>query len=201
MVKHTLILTAILSAAFAAEPLLAQTAGNADFDGSGKVDFPDFLAFALAYGTTWSRFDLDGQGKVDFSDFLVFASFYGQTIAPSAASALDPETLLNTLHQGHPRLMLKDPELENLKLRWETDAALKQVVSDVLSQANRALTKPPLVYKLAGPRLLSVTLMNPRASDPCDDEHRRILRWLIFKSTSADTWTPSLVLFFGRPMC
>ena len=81
-------------------PGLAQTAVSADFDGSGRVDFPDFLAFALAYGTTWSRFDLNGQGKVDFSDFLVFASFYGQTIAPSAASALDPETLLNTLHQG-----------------------------------------------------------------------------------------------------
>jgi hypothetical protein len=49
----------------------------ADFDGSGVVDFPDFLLFAAAFGTTNSIFDLTGDGAVGFADFLVFAGQFG----------------------------------------------------------------------------------------------------------------------------
>ena len=61
-----------------------ETPSSADFDGSGGVDFMDFLSFVLAFETTqgdanWdSRFDLDGDLEVRFGDFLVFARFFGQ---------------------------------------------------------------------------------------------------------------------------
>lgn len=53
-----------------------------DFDGSGLVDFTDFLIFAAAFGETVAggadpAVDIDGSGVVDFSDFLIFASFFG----------------------------------------------------------------------------------------------------------------------------
>ena len=58
--------------------LQAQTAADCDFDGNGKVDFPDFLLFAQSFGKSQGNpgfdvgFDFDGSGKVDFPDFLSF---------------------------------------------------------------------------------------------------------------------------------
>ena len=54
-----------------------------DFDGSGRVDFPDFVAFAGVFGTgageaNYNRLmDLDGSGRVDFPDFVAFAGVFG----------------------------------------------------------------------------------------------------------------------------
>lgn len=55
-----------------------------DFDGSGKVDFPDFIQFAGAFGKEATGnnvvFDLNGSGgSIDFQDFLVFAASFGKT--------------------------------------------------------------------------------------------------------------------------
>ena len=60
--------------------LMAQTEGECDYDGSGNVDFPDFLAFASAYGSNQARFDLDGDGRVNFPDFLAFARVFGRKV-------------------------------------------------------------------------------------------------------------------------
>ena len=49
-----------------------------DVDESGTVDFPDFLAFADAFGSNDPRFDLDLSGSVDFPDFLAFAQSFNQ---------------------------------------------------------------------------------------------------------------------------
>jgi hypothetical protein len=49
-----------------------------DFNGDGVVSFPDFLAFANAFGKQTgesgfdAKFDLNGNGRVDFPDFLKF---------------------------------------------------------------------------------------------------------------------------------
>ena len=51
-----------------------------DFDGSGTIDFSDFLRFVGAFGTANTTFDLDGSGSVDFPDFLIFVSNFGKTI-------------------------------------------------------------------------------------------------------------------------
>jgi hypothetical protein len=51
-----------------------------DFDGSGTVDFPDFLAFVKAFGTADASYDLDDSNQVDFGDFLIFAQNFGKVI-------------------------------------------------------------------------------------------------------------------------
>ncbi|MDP6040444.1 MAG: beta-propeller fold lactonase family protein, partial [Candidatus Latescibacteria bacterium] len=55
-------------------------AQQADFDGSGKVDFGDFLLFVNVFGSNESdaRFDLDEDGRINFSDFLLFAGVFGK---------------------------------------------------------------------------------------------------------------------------
>ena len=54
-----------------------------DFDGSGTIDFDDFLAFAGAFGTSpaapdEAAFDLDADGSVGFTDFLIFSENFGR---------------------------------------------------------------------------------------------------------------------------
>ena len=56
----------------------AQTSSDADFDGSGVVDFADFLIFATAFNTSQSRCDLDKDGMVWFRDFWIFIDVFGQ---------------------------------------------------------------------------------------------------------------------------
>ena len=51
---------------------------RSDFDGSGKIDFTDFLLFAAAFNTDNPTFDLDNSGRVDFLDFLIFAANFGK---------------------------------------------------------------------------------------------------------------------------
>lgn len=58
----------------------AQSAADADFDHSGKVDFTDFLEFISAFGSAQSKYDLNVSGRVDFEDFLVFIGLFGQTV-------------------------------------------------------------------------------------------------------------------------
>ena len=55
-----------------------------DFNGDGRVDFPDFLLFAAKFGLRQgdasydARFDLDGDGTIGFGDFLRFARAFGR---------------------------------------------------------------------------------------------------------------------------
>lgn len=56
-----------------------------DFSGDGVVNFPDFLAFANAFGKKTgdsgfeTKFDLNNNGSVDFPDFLIFVSIFNAT--------------------------------------------------------------------------------------------------------------------------
>ncbi|MBT3605794.1 MAG: hypothetical protein HOE48_14890 [Candidatus Latescibacteria bacterium] len=56
---------------------------TADFDGSGTVDFIDFVAFAQQFGRSSTdadfelQFDLNHNGSVDFGDFVSFAQQFG----------------------------------------------------------------------------------------------------------------------------
>ena len=55
-----------------------------DFNGDGRVNFPDFLLFAAKFGLRQgdasydARFDLDGDGTIGFGDFLRFARAFGR---------------------------------------------------------------------------------------------------------------------------
>jgi hypothetical protein len=56
---------------------------TSDFNGNGKVGFPDFITFAQNFGrkradTNFNiRYDLNANGSVDFADFVLFAQNYG----------------------------------------------------------------------------------------------------------------------------
>ena len=87
-----LLILATLSIGLLNQPLQAGVelqSGNPDFDGSGVVDFTDFLQFAGKFGARQgderyeSQFDLDGDGEVGFGDFLIFAGQFGKE-APKA---------------------------------------------------------------------------------------------------------------------
>ena len=65
--------------------------------------------------------------------------------------------VLATLVKGHPRLVLTERRLAELKKLAGTDALLAKGVKDVLRQADATAKKPPLVYHKVGPRLLHVS--------------------------------------------
>ncbi len=73
------IILIVLPLSLAAEP-------SPDFDGSGVVDFSDFLLFVGAFGSQEgqkkyeARYDLTGDGAIGFDDFLVFVSSFGKAV-------------------------------------------------------------------------------------------------------------------------
>lgn len=69
---------------------------EADFDGSGLVDFSDFLILSGNYGQeviSYSEGDVDGNGIVDFGDFLVLSGNFGAGVAGTAAVP-EPSSML-----------------------------------------------------------------------------------------------------------
>ena len=81
-----------------------QSGFNPDFDGSGVVDFPDFLQFADKFGFSRgdaayeARYDLNGDGEIAFDDFLLFVGAFGQTVSMESEDVLRPTGEL----QPHP---------------------------------------------------------------------------------------------------
>lgn len=62
--------------------------------------------------------------------------------------------ILKTLQVEHPRLLLTDTRLEELKLLSKTDPQLSSYVTKVVAQADKDLVKTPVLHELIGPRLL-----------------------------------------------
>ena len=92
--RLTILLLAISGiAAFLPTETPAQS--TADFDGSGKVEFADFVLFAGAFGTSDKLFDLNGNGAVDFADFLTFTqAFLVDNPPPPANITLSTTTVV-----------------------------------------------------------------------------------------------------------
>ncbi len=67
---------------------------TSDFDGSGTVDFLDFVIFAQGFGRSSSdpdfdaRLDLNGNGAVDFPDFVIFAGNFGKSVSEPARTLI-----------------------------------------------------------------------------------------------------------------
>lgn len=53
---------------------------QADVNGNGVIDFPDFLSFAQSFGKAHATLDFNNNGTVDFPDFLTFAQSFGKTL-------------------------------------------------------------------------------------------------------------------------
>ena len=66
--------------------LRVAAASSPDFDGSGTVDFPDFLFLVSVFGSRLNdgkyetKYDLDGNGEIAFDDFLIFVSSFGKSV-------------------------------------------------------------------------------------------------------------------------
>ena len=77
---------AIILIALLSPPLSLAAEPSPDFDGSGIVDFPDFLLFVGAFGSQEgqekyeARYDLTGDGAIGFDDFLILASNFGKAV-------------------------------------------------------------------------------------------------------------------------
>jgi hypothetical protein len=62
--------------------------------------------------------------------------------------------ILETLHVEHPRLLLTDDRLQELKTLSRSDARLNGYVAKVIAQADKDAIKAPVEHILIGPRLL-----------------------------------------------
>ncbi len=69
-----------VTVAISGTAIVVSVNARADFDGDGKIDFVDFIAFAQAFNSDNPTFDLDGSGLVDFADFLEFARNFGKSV-------------------------------------------------------------------------------------------------------------------------
>ena len=117
----------------------AQTATDADFDGSGEVEFSDFLLFVSKFGARQgdgkyeARYDLNGNGEIDFPDFLLFVGFFGQKAGPN----LPPVALAGEDQSVDKRETIildgsnsNDPEGRPLTFSWRQIAGEQVVLSD-----------------------------------------------------------------------
>jgi hypothetical protein len=87
---------------------------------------------------------------------MLFAAtcLWAQGMPPAAPKAAN---IPARLRPGHPRLVLTNERLDELKNLARTDKLLAKAVKDVIAQADSLAAKPELVYRKIGPRLLSVS--------------------------------------------
>ena len=88
---------------------------------------------------------------------VIIVSFSHLTSAAAEQASADLSDVLKTLDKSHPRLMLKDKDLERLKELYTEDKVLQKCVKDVLEEADDCAGKSMLTYRKIGPRLLSVS--------------------------------------------
>ncbi|MBC8004522.1 MAG: heparinase II/III family protein [Verrucomicrobia bacterium] len=73
---------------------------------------------------------------------------------PEVEPELELTGILKTLHKDHPRLLLTNVRLQELKILSSKDPKLKKYAADVIAQADKDLFKSPIEHVLIGPRLL-----------------------------------------------
>ena len=83
--------------------------------------------------------------KLLTSFFIVSFLFFNNLSACKGADA-KAAGILESLDANHPRLMLNDRALLNLKNQYKQDKVLQKYVKDVLEKAEACCEKPPLVY-------------------------------------------------------
>ena len=128
MIKNKMNLFCFLFLLAIPASLEAQEASSSDFDGSGTVDFPDFILFATAFGSSESRFDLNKNGIVDFPDFISFANAFGKMVEmPSLLTAGDSitvnlrgEVTMDFVYIPPGTFMMGSPETETGRTHLES---------------------------------------------------------------------------------
>ena len=89
-----------------------------------------------------------------FFQFLVLPSCEKTEAKPVPEPEIELTGILKTLQKEHPRLLLTDARLQELKTMSNTDAKLKKYAADVVAQADKDIFKSPIQHVLIGPRLL-----------------------------------------------
>ncbi|MGB2865238.1 MAG: heparinase II/III family protein [Sedimentisphaerales bacterium] len=87
----------------------------------------------------------------------IILSFSYLNSASAEQDMVDPSAVLKTLDQNHPRLMLRDKDLQRLKELYVEDEVLQKCVKDVLEEADDCAGKSMLTYRKIGPRLLHIS--------------------------------------------
>jgi hypothetical protein len=95
--------------------------------------------------------------KCRLSVLVIIASFSYLTSPAAEQVAVDSSAVLKTLEKSHPRLMLKDKDLQRLEELYTEDKVLQKYLKDVLEEADDCAGKPMLTYRKIGPRLLHVS--------------------------------------------
>lgn len=88
---------------------------------------------------------------------LVFAMACAKDGTAEQPAIAELPASLKNLKIEHPRLMLNDQRLNELKQLRQSDAVLDKYINAVVASANSMATKPVLERVLIGPRLLSVS--------------------------------------------
>lgn len=95
--------------------------------------------------------------RIDRRSFTVITLIMAFLVTAPFVHALSPIPPLTGLRVEHPRLMLPESRLAELKAMAATDPVLQGYVAQITGQADKLLDAKPLEHKLTGPRLLSVS--------------------------------------------
>ncbi len=86
--------------------------------------------------------------------FSAFCSCEKTETQPQPEPEIVLTGILKTLQKEHPRLLLTETRLQELKALSNTDIRLKKYAADVVAQADKDIFKSPIQHVLIGPRLL-----------------------------------------------
>ena len=120
-----------------------------DFDGSGIVDFPDFLMFVSAFGSEEgqdkydSKYDLNSDGKIAFEDLLILTDNFGKSVV--AQKSPTPPTPPTSPGQGtaRPDLIVESPKVSDSNPEAEAYFTLSVTVR------NQGTGNSPILMRLS----------------------------------------------------
>ena len=131
-----------------------------DFDGSGTVDFPDFLMFAGAFGSEEgqdnydTRYDLNRDGKIAFEDFQILAHGFGKTFVARTPPE-SPKISAHITPASSPDLIVESPAVSDSLVDPGASFTLSVTVRNQGAGASPSLTR--LDYYLSTDETISTT--------------------------------------------
>ena len=101
--------------------LQVAAAPSPDFDGSGIVDFPDFLAFVSVFGAQEgqdkydTKYDLNRDGKIAFEDFQILTHSFGKTVVAQKPPTppKSPKISVQSTPASSPDLIVESPSVSD----------------------------------------------------------------------------------------
>ena len=119
----------------------------------------------------------------------------------------DASTVLSSLYQQHPRLMLQKSGLEYIKSQQQSDVKLRKYVRDVMKKADDYCLKPTLSYEAKeGFRLMSVSrecmhrmyTLGIAWRLTGDEKYARKAQDDLLAVCALENWRPSLAIIYPK---